>query len=138
MTKSQLTSDQIELRSYFVNILSLTGWDAKGWEQLFENDVELSPEALLEFTNSDFWMRLGYFVDENYLRLEYKSKDEKIFLTVRFYPNELSELLETIVQNQHNFTIANHPSIIKKLIKVSRMAGVETEEGLMKLFAKGD
>ena len=87
MLKDELNQRQLKNRNIFITKITNAGWDPRGWEQLFESGINLSPEAQAEYQNDTFNLRLCYYIEEGYILLECFDKDEAVERNFRFYFN---------------------------------------------------
>lgn len=117
MTREELTSSERERRASFVHKLVEAGWDARGWESLFEGGVDLTPEAQAEYENEASFLRLGYFVREGAVLLECQHQEDGAVASVRFPLGEaLEPLLDAVLALQDALSPEALPAVTVALI----------------------
>jgi len=120
---------QLAGRAAFVSQLTAAGWDVSGWEILFADDHNLTPEAQAEHKNASFNLRLSYFVEKQYLFFEAVAKVGELALTLRLYPaGDVKSVVELIIKWQDILAEDNFPKLVEELKPLCRQI----------LFEKGD
>jgi hypothetical protein len=134
MNKSEMADIQLQKRAFFVERLTSHGWSVEGWEYLFENDAELTPEAQAEYENPNMSLRLSYFLKPEYILLECTENSGSLLPPVHYYPKRnIFEILDTIIDTQDTLSTSSYPNLIKRIIPLCRMTVLETPEGLVEL-----
>ncbi|MBD3329225.1 hypothetical protein GF357_01910 [Candidatus Dojkabacteria bacterium] len=107
MLKTDTAPEQLADRRLFIERLESAGWIVeKKWEELFESSANLIPEALAEYRNDVFYMRLGYYIEENYVFQECVDRSRNYLVSsLRFYPKILERILNIIVDWQNILSI---------------------------------
>ena len=134
MKKSEFSESQSNDRNLFVKTLKDAGWSFGGWNELFENDADLSPEALAEYSTESFEFRLSFFVIEMRLLLEMTEKnDGQAFGLHLTEYTDLENVLETITGSQMTLTKENCIEFFKELVQVCNEVLLETDDELVRL-----
>ena len=134
MKKTDMTLHQLKNRETFVKQLITAGWNPGGWEELFDSDVRLTPEAQAEYQNDVFSIRLSYNVEQDYILLECVEKNTSTVLSSRFYPKQnLIEVIDMIVGSQDSLSPDNYVDFIKTFIPVCNHVLLELTNGLVEL-----
>jgi hypothetical protein len=147
MLKSEMSEDQLADRAAFVERVSAAGWDLGGWEQLFEAEADLKPEAQAELHSPRAFLRLSYHANDDYVLLECAVPAEGgagvggagvggegatlAGARIRFYPvNDLGAIVGRVVAAQDTLSPATLPKLVKRIKPLCNYVLMETEDGI--------
>jgi hypothetical protein len=135
MLKPDMAPEQLADRRLFLERLENAGWIVdKNWKELFESSANLIPEALAEYRNDVFYMRLGYYIEENYVFQKCVDRSRKILVSsLRFYPKLLDRRLNIIVDWQNILSLDNYTNFVKNMVPLCNLVLYDSPDGLVKI-----
>lgn len=132
LRKEDLKAEQLEKRRFFIEELKSNQWQTEDFEQLLDSETGVAPQAFASYEkNSDLHFAIGYYMDENLIYLELKSRtDQEDVQAYRVYQaDDIKALVHVIIQFQDSLKESNWTELIESLVDVCDSLLFEMPDG---------
>jgi len=134
MKKIELSQKQLIDRTLFVEKLQESSWNIGEWENLFNENYSLIPEAVAEYQKGATNIRLSYYISDCYFTLDCYIKNEQKTYCIRLYPkNDFITLLDKITQNCNIISTKDWVNLISSLMPYCNLVLLEVAEGMIEI-----
>ncbi len=118
LSQADLDPNELEARQYFVNEFRQAGWEVDEIEQLFAEEMHVSPQAMAEYCqNTDYCLRLSYHVDTELVFMElFQKENEEVQAFRLYYKKHVKRIIPVLVAHQDQLNTSNWMDMIKALI----------------------
>lgn len=135
MQQSELNEKQHKERNIFVCSAQENHWKIDNdIENMFTNDISVSPEALAQINNGKFIIQIALSFKEGMLIYKIiNSVTEEIFSHLYLYYDNLIPLLELLLAEAPTTAEDTYSDFVKKLIPICKMVIYVTQDKLYRI-----